>query len=69
MIYEQALLKALKSRSSKTIQKSTAKKNKYWRKLIKVELKRIRAGHMTDPWINSALRNWLSVDKWEGING
>lgn len=67
MTYEEALLKALKVRSGKTIQKSTAKRNKYWRKLIKVELERIRADRMTDPWINSALRNWLKVDKWDAI--
>ena len=60
MTYEQALLKALETSKGKAIQR------KYWRKLIKIELKRIRAGHMTDPWLNAAMRYWMSVDKWEG---
>ena len=58
-----SLLKALETSKGKAIQRSCTKKRKYWRKLIKIELKRIRAGHMTDPWLNAAMRYWMSVDK------
>lgn len=67
MIYENALLEALKVCNGKKIQKDKRKSDKYWRKIIKIELKRVRKGHMTSPWLNSAMRYWKNVNKWEDI--
>ena len=54
MYYEEALLKALEINTKR-----------YWKKLLKKELKRIRKGHMSDPWINAAMRYWCDIKKWK----